>query len=265
MTIIIGAIARSQQSPESIREIALAAEASGLDELWLWEDSFSSGAISMSAAVLGMTERLRVGIGVMPIPFRNVALAAMEVATIERVFPGRILPGFGHGVQEWMGQAGVRAPSFLTLAREYIAALRALLAGDEVTVSGDYVRLDRVKLDWPPEVAPQLHMAGVGPKSLAVSGEIGDGTVLVSDTELRDFPRIRSIVEAARADSGRIGVHELTVFVTARTGDPAATIAAAEAWAEAGAHRVVFEPTEDEPDPVGFVRFIATEVRGRAG
>lgn len=260
---IVGAIARSQQSPESIREIALAAEQEGLDELWLWEDSFASGAISMSAAVLGMTRRLRIGIGVMPIPFRNVALAAMEIASIERLFPGRLLPGFGHGVQEWMGQAGVRAPSFLTLAREYIAALRSLLAGDEVTVTGRYVNLDRVKLEFPPAAVPRLHLAGIGPKSLAVSGEIGDGTVLVSDTELSDFARIRGIVEGARAASGRAGEHELTIFVTARAGDPATTIAAAEAWAAAGAHRVVFEPTADEPDPVGFVRFIAREVQGR--
>src|SRR5690606_38069685 len=105
---------------------------------------FWEGGISMSAAVLGMTQRLTVGIGLLPMPLRNVALAAMEIAAVDRLFPGRFVVGLGHGVQDWMAQAGVRAASPLTLAREYVAALRGLFAGREVTTAGDYVNLDRV-------------------------------------------------------------------------------------------------------------------------
>ena len=61
----------------------------------------------------------RVGIGLMPAPLRNVATAAMEIATLERLFPGRFVPVVGHGVQDWMGQIGARAESPLTLLREY--------------------------------------------------------------------------------------------------------------------------------------------------
>ena len=39
-------------------------------------------------------------------PLRNVALTAMELATVERMFPGRFVPGIGHGVLDWMGQVG---------------------------------------------------------------------------------------------------------------------------------------------------------------
>ncbi len=240
---IVGAIARPSLPPEKIGEVALAAEAAGLDELWLWEDSFWEGGISMSAAVLGMTQRLRVGIGLLPLPLRNVALAAMEIAAVDRTFPGRFIAGLGHGVQEWMGQSGVRAASPLTLMREYVPALRSLLAGERVTTTGEYVNLREVQLAWPPETTPMINLGATGPKSLRLTGEIGDGTILVS------------------AASGRPGGHQITVFVAAHVTAPDDVAELVRAWAAAGAHRVVLEPSADEPDPVGFVRFVATAVQ----
>jgi len=52
------------------------------------------------------------------VPLRNVALTAMEIATLARLFPGRLTAGIGHGVQDWMGQAGAKVESPMTLARE---------------------------------------------------------------------------------------------------------------------------------------------------
>ena len=139
----VGAVLRPQVAPERMIEVATAADAAGLGELWLWEDCFLEGGIAAAAALLAATERVRIGLGVLPFPLRNVALAAMEVSTLLRMFPDRLLPGFGHGVQAWMAQVGARPASPLTLEREYVTALRALLAGERVTVQGDYVRLDR--------------------------------------------------------------------------------------------------------------------------
>jgi len=257
----VGAIARPSLPPERIREVALAAERAGLDELWLWEDSFWEGGISMSAAVLGMTQRMRVGIGLLPLPLRNVALTAMEIAAVDRTFPGRFIAGLGHGVQHWMGQAGVRAASPLSLMREYVPALRSLLAGERVTTSGDYVNLDGVQLAWPPEATTQINLGATGPKSLRLTGEVGDGTILVSDTRLEEMPRIVELVQAGRAESGHPGDQVITVFVSARVGEPAEVAATVGAWADAGAHRVILEPSADEPDPVGFVEFVATQVQ----
>src|SRR5690242_9418516 len=129
-----------------MRTIAPVVDESGIDELWLWEDCFSESGIASAVALLGFTERVRVGVGLLPVPLRNVALSAMEVATIERLFPGRAAMAFGHGLQKWMGQAGVRAESPVTLLREYLVALKALLAGDRVTTDGRYVKLEDVQL-----------------------------------------------------------------------------------------------------------------------
>lgn len=258
---IIGAIARPQLSPEQIREVALAAEDAGLAELWLWEDCFWEGGISMSAAVLGMTDRLAVGIGLLPMPLRNVALAAMEIAAVERLFPGRFVVGLGHGIQDWMEQAGARVRSPLTLAREYVAALRGLLAGDEVTTAGEYVNLDRVRLVWPPAAPPLLHLGAFGPKAVRLTGEIGDGLIVAGGTSVDDFRRMRDEALAARAEAGRDGQHAFAVFVAAELGAVGAAEQLAE-WTAAGVDRIVFCPGDDEPDPVGFVRAVAALAGG---
>src|SRR3954468_1893644 len=95
---ILGAVCRPQLPPERLRALARVADTAGLEELWLWEDCFWGSGIATASAVLGWTDRLRVGVGLLPVPLRNVALAAMEIATLHRLFPGRIGVGFGYGV-----------------------------------------------------------------------------------------------------------------------------------------------------------------------
>jgi 5,10-methylenetetrahydromethanopterin reductase len=193
--------------PEDILPLAREAEAAGVREVWLWEDCFAESGIATAAAVLASTASLRVGLGLMPVPLRNVALTAMEIATIARLFPGRFLPGIGHGVLEWMGQAGVRAESPLTLLREQAAALRALLAGDQVSVDGRYVQLEGVRLRWPPEVVPPLLIGGGRPKTLALAGELGDGVILAGAmASLDDAVVSRAAVETVRAARAAAGI-----------------------------------------------------------
>lgn len=261
---ILGAIATPYEPPEGLAAIAALAEAEGLAELWLWEDAFHVGGIASAATILGATRRLRVGVGVLPFPLRNVGLAAMEVATLERMHPGRFVAGFGHGVQEWMAQAGVRPRSVLTLEREYVAALRGLLAGEEVTVSGEYVRLDAVRLGWPPVSVPPLHLAARGPKSLHASGLLGDGTVIDAGTSLDELTGMLDLVAAGRAESGRGGANEITYFLPAAPEDPAPAIAAIERLIALGVDRILLQPEEGArgttPD---LVRLVAGDLQSR--
>ncbi|MBN9605963.1 MAG: LLM class flavin-dependent oxidoreductase [Actinomycetales bacterium] len=256
---VLAGILRPEQPPETVLAAARAGAEAGLEEVWIWEDAFSHGAAAIAGAILGATERMRVGIGVMPFPLRNPALAAMEVAALSRAFPGRVLPGFGHGVQEWMGQAGARARSVLTLEREYVAALRALLAGEEVTASGEYVHLDGVRLSWPPSEPPALHLAATGPRSLRLAGEIGDGVILTEDTTVADWPRIRDAVLEGAAASGR-PAPEFTLFLPPVSRDAREAAEQVRGWIERGITRVALQPPADEPDPGGFLRWVACEV-----
>jgi alkanesulfonate monooxygenase SsuD/methylene tetrahydromethanopterin reductase-like flavin-dependent oxidoreductase (luciferase family) len=232
-----------------------------------------------------------VGIGLLPVPLRNVALTAMELATLERLFPGRSRIGVGHGVQDWMGQVGARVESPLTLLREYVDALRALLAGERVTTAGRYVSLDDVALDWPPPAGVPILAGAVGPKTLELTGEAADGTILTGGSTPQDVRAARQAIDRGRASAGKAHPHPVTVFLIAATGidaeerlrreyaewklDPAKEVgvggdasevaAGIRRWHEAGADTVVLQPTADEPDVEGFVRFVTDEVRPLLG
>ncbi|GAB3053011.1 LLM class flavin-dependent oxidoreductase [Intrasporangium mesophilum] len=260
-------------------EAARTAEQSGLDEMWLWEDCFLEAGISTAAIALASTDRLAVGVGVLPVPLRNVALTAMEIATLDRVFPGRFAPAVGHGVQDWMQQVGERVASPLTLMREYFDALSRLLAGERVTTHGRYVRLDGVALGWPPPVRPLLFMGAEGPRSLKLSGELSNGTVLTSGTSPDDVRAAAAHISSGSLQTMSRADHAVIAYIPAafgpnaegrlakeaeRWGWPSAStvgvagppIAVAEAlspWIEAGVNRVVLQPTQDEVSVGHFI------------
>lgn len=275
--------------PERLKELARAAEDSGLDELWVWEDSFKQSAVPSATAALAWTSRLRVGITLLPVPFRNAALAAMEFATVARMFPDRFVAGIGHGVQEWMAQAGVRAESPLTLLRENAVAIRRLLDGETVSVAGRYVHLDGVRLDWPPEPVPPLMIGGSGPRSVALAAELGDGNLLTNALTDAEVQTITARIAEARQRAGRTGPHEVIGCEVVATGpdarqrvdaelprwgaSPGQGVGAAgdaDAIADSAARYAGFgvtswgaQPTADEPDCLALIEFVGTQVRPR--
>jgi alkanesulfonate monooxygenase SsuD/methylene tetrahydromethanopterin reductase-like flavin-dependent oxidoreductase (luciferase family) len=249
----------------------------------LWEDCFLAGGISAAAIALSHSTRLTVGVGVLPVPVRNVALAAMEIATLARAFPGRLRIGVGHGVQDWMAQIGERVSSPMTLLSEYLTCLNGLLRGERVTFHGRYVDLDEVQLDWPPDPAPGILAAAVGPKTLRLSGELAAGTVITGGTSP---DQLRDAVSHIRAGQGS-GAHRHAVvtYLLCTTGarahrdlldeigewgfDPGADVGvsgtaeeiavAAQRWLRAGTDTLVFQPRAAAPIEE-FVDFVGTEV-----
>lgn len=279
----VGCVYRPQTAPERIAAAAAAADAAGLDELWLWEDCFLAGGISAAAIALSHSSRLTVGVGVLPVPVRNVALAAMEIATLARAFPGRLRIGVGHGVQDWMAQIGERVSSPMTLLREYLTCLTALLRGERVTFHGRYVDLDEVQLDWPPDPAPGILAAAVGPKTLRLSGELAAGTVITGGTSPDQLRDAVSHISAGQGSGAHR--HAVVTYLLCTTGadarrdlldeigewglDPGADVGvsgtaeeiagAAQRWLRAGADTLVFQPRAAAPIEE-FVDFVGREV-----
>ncbi len=259
----LGVIFPPDLPPEQLRSVALAADESGVDELWLWEDCFKESGIACAAAVLAWTTRMQVGIGLLPVPLRNVALTAMELATLERLFPGRVLPGVGHGVLDWMAQVGARAESPMTLLGEYTTALRSLLHGEPVTTSGRYISLTDVRLDWPPSPPPPLLVGAVREKTVALAGELGDGVILTGETSLEALREAAGRHRSARAALGREGDGDVVVFAVVPGRPDAGTVAAqVTAYADAGATRIALHSIGDDvPDLADFARFVGEQVR----
>jgi len=161
-----------------VTDFARRLEAGGADELWLIEDCFYTTAPPLAAAALAVTDRLTVGLGILPAVARTAAITAMEIATLASIAPGRVIGGIGHGIQSWMEQMGVRPESPLTTLEEVLSAVGRLLRGEEVTVDGRTVHLDHVRLQHVPDPVPPV-LAGVrGPRSVALAGRVADGVVL---------------------------------------------------------------------------------------
>ncbi|MCY3948511.1 MAG: LLM class flavin-dependent oxidoreductase, partial [Acidimicrobiaceae bacterium] len=109
----IGLILGSAIAPEDIAGAATQAEENGFNEIWLAEDYFFTGGISGASVVLGATSEITVGLGVVSAVARHPSVLAMELATLSRSSPERLIAGVGlggwsvSGLCGWCGGAGV--------------------------------------------------------------------------------------------------------------------------------------------------------------
>ncbi|MEV7236578.1 LLM class flavin-dependent oxidoreductase [Streptomyces sp. NPDC051020] len=222
MTIVrIGVMYDRDWAPEALPGFAREVEALGVDDLWVVEDLGWNGGVAAAAVALGATKRLRVGIGITPAPLRSPALLAMELATLARVFPGRLVAGIGHGVPEWMASVGVAARSPLALLEETINAVRALLRGELVELKGREVRLDGIQLVHPPVEPPPVIAGVVRPRSLELSGRVADGTLIAEGHGPHDVESARALIHKGGASAA----HSLTVLAFCCVGDDAEQVA----------------------------------------
>jgi len=130
------------------------------------------------------TSMLRLANGIAPITSRPVVLTAMAAAAVQERSGGRHVVGLGTGPSR---------PGALDRLREHVAALRRLLAGDEV----DGKRLS-LRLDAP----PPIWIAALGPKAVSLGAEVADGVLLNWCTPERVADARRQVEEAA-AGAGR--------------------------------------------------------------
>lgn len=250
----LGAVFPAQAPVESLAAFARTVERAGLDELWLVEDCFLSGGLTMAATALAVTERIKVGIGLLPALMRNPALAAMEIATLARLHPGRFTVAIGHGVPSWMAQIGAAPKRRMAALEEVVTTIRALLRGETVTFDGSSVHLDAVVLENPPDVVPPIVIGTTGPRGLKLAGERADGFLL---PEGCGPAMVEWAVEAAAAPAERV------VYAWASVDDDAdAARAALEPkvahWLEAGLYPEPYRRAgmEDPEGPVDLARLV---------
>ncbi len=209
----LGVMFTCNRPPEELVDGVQLIESLGFDDAWVVEDLRWGGGIASSVAVLAATDRVRVGLGIMPAMFRHPAATAMEVATVARLFPDRFVAGIGHGVGSWMAQIGLAQKSPLRAIEEVTTNVRALIRGDHVTFVGEVVTVDDITLVHPAKVVPPVMLGVVGPKSLHLSGQIADGTIVPEWCGPGYLSRARATIDAGRAAAGRTDSHELVVFV----------------------------------------------------
>lgn len=208
----VGLVLGSALPPEQIVAMAQLGERVGFSELWLAEDYFFTGGIAGATAVLSQTTRIPVGLGIVSALVRHPGVLAMEVATMERMFPGRVWPGIGLGVPAWVHQMGLMPKSQLGAMRECVTSVRRLLAAEELDERGASFEFNAVRLTHPPGRPLPIYMGVVGPNMLRLSGELADGTVGSVLATPAYIGWAREQIDLGKADGGRAGHHRFACF-----------------------------------------------------
>jgi alkanesulfonate monooxygenase SsuD/methylene tetrahydromethanopterin reductase-like flavin-dependent oxidoreductase (luciferase family) len=202
----VGAVAASTLAPQEIIPFARLAEELGFGEAWFGEDYFWVAGISAAAAALTATREIPIGIGIVSAMVRHPAVLAMEIATLDRIHPGRLRPAIGLGNPGWIEQMGRIPRSQLAAMRETVTGVIELLRGETLDRRGAEYAFERVRLEYPSEVP--VYMGAVGPKMHTLAGEVADATLA---GVLSSPPYIRRVREWMAA-GGAAPDHRLATY-----------------------------------------------------
>ncbi len=185
------------------QQLAREVESAGFTSLWT-NEARGRDSLLLCQAWAAVTDRLEVGIGVVPLWTRSATQLAMASATLQEASGGRFLLGLGVShpgtMEPWHG-ADYRTP--LTAARETMRVLHTLGAGEEADVAGDVVRAQHIRLGIHPTPAPTpVYLAAMGPRMLELAGTDADG-VLLNWSSAAEVRRAGDAVREAAGAAGR--------------------------------------------------------------
>jgi alkanesulfonate monooxygenase SsuD/methylene tetrahydromethanopterin reductase-like flavin-dependent oxidoreductase (luciferase family) len=216
-----------------VRDSARAADAAGLDSVWVPDHFFYRPAeggdvVGMEeswtvlSAVAGVTERLELGTIVVASAFRNPGLTANMAATLDRVSGGRLILGVGAGWHDPEFEAyGYPTDHKVGRFEEWVQILLPLLRGETVDFDGRWYRVRAGAVFPPPARRIPVLIAGNKPRMLSLVARHADSwnTAWFSRPDERLRERLRAL-EAALGNEGRDpGTLERTIGVLVRDPD----------------------------------------------
>jgi 5,10-methylenetetrahydromethanopterin reductase len=206
----IGRVGLYLQDKHPIREgmqYVQYAEARGFDAVWQAESRLVRDAIVPMAAFAAVTDRIKVGSGVINNWTRNAAVTAATFSTLDDLAPGRVLFGVGAWWEPLATKVGVDRRKPLKAMREVVEVVRRLLAMETVTFHGEFVNVSDVEIDIvhgdrSPKQVP-IYIGATGDQMLALGGEIADGVLMNYLVSPAYNERALAHIEAGAKKSGR--------------------------------------------------------------
>ena len=230
-----------------VAEQALEAERLGYSSAWVMDhlfverDGARHGAhdpFVTLAYLAAVTHRITLGVLVAAAPFRDPGQLAREAAAMTDAAPGRFVLGLGAGWHEPEFTA-FNLPFERRVARlnEYVPIVKRLLAGEQVSVRGDFYRARAAEvLNTAP--APPVWVAAFKPRMIQLTVELADGwNAAWLDQDPSRFLELKSIVDEARARNRR--ERPLTISVGVHVGPGRDVRRTLAGYAEAGAEHVI--------------------------
>ncbi len=178
-------IALYLQDAHDLREgldIVRYAEEKGFEAVWQAESRLVRDAIVPMAAYAAVTERIKVGSGVINNWTRNIGLLASTLLTLDDLAPNRIICGIGAWWDPLAKNVGIDRTKPMKAMEETIYVLRKLLNMERVTFEGEFHKVNGIELDVvhgrrEPRNVP-IYMGATGGKMIEMAGRIADGIVM---------------------------------------------------------------------------------------
>lgn len=208
-------LARSEAETfaDALAEIELA-DRLGFHGVWLVEHHFMPGYSHCSkpelflAALASRTSRLRLGLGVVPLPYHHPVHVAERVATLDQLCGGRLEVGIGRGFTPREYEVfGVEMAESRGRVDESLAILRAAASDAPVVYAGRHYRLDGVAITPKPvqKPCPPLWTAAVSPETFDWAARSGLGVLagpfkpwVMVEADIRRYSRAWNGTEAPR-------------------------------------------------------------------
>ena len=183
------------------------AEEKGFEAVWQAESRLVRDAIVPMAAYAAVSERIKVGSGVINNWTRNIGLLASTYLTLDDLAPDRIICGIGAWWDPLAKNVGIDRRKPLTAMRETVEVLRRLLNLERVTYHGEFVHVDEIELDVvhgrrEPRNVP-IMIGATGDKMMEMTGEIADGVVLNYCVPPEYNDRAMELLEKGAKKAGR--------------------------------------------------------------
>lgn len=205
-----GAFLGAGRTLDNAVERARLAESLGYDSVWMTQTA-SRDTILVLSEYARVTERIRLGTGVLPIYARTPAAMAQAAATLGEISAGRFVLGIGvshkPAVESFFGQPYERP---LQDMREYLTIVRGILRDGAVGYQGKRFRTNFGWMGYQPPHEVPVYLSALSPKMLRLAGEMADGVVLWCCTPdyIRDHivPNLRAGAEEAGRDPAGLEV-----------------------------------------------------------
>lgn len=224
-----------------------------------WPDCFVT--LSFLAAV---TQKVRLGMSVLILPYRHPAVVAKQIATLDRLSNGRVIFGVGIGwMKEEFGFLGVPFAERAAMSDEYVAVMKALWSGATVNHTGRYVTINQEVNFGPMPVQKPHPPIWVGGNSLPALRRVarwGDGwqpVYIPLPVVQQKMDQLRGLMDEQKRDFNQLEISSLAAsYVTSKE---------LEAYAKAGIHTLYMFTTTDKPQELfAQMRQFARTLRGMA-
>src|SRR5947209_5035201 len=212
-------VSGSWATPRNVVEVATAAERLGYRSLWSFQRTLYPGddsiavpyrsvhdPIAVSAYVAGVTERIRIGIAIVNLPFYAPIVLAKMLTSIDVLSDGRLDAGLGLGWNaDEFTAAGVPIERRGARAEEFLDVLRTIWTVDPVEYHGEFYEVPRGRVDPRPVQRPHppILLGGSAEPALRRAGRLADGWISASRFPAAAVPGAVATMRAAAEEAGR--------------------------------------------------------------